>query len=127
MDWRFIGNAEGARLRVASLVYLCRERYGLDPSEAGRKLRERFAGAAYCEQVIAEAAASLASGEDISPGTICSPEQARRYLAELVLAYHAPLGGLMMFNLAKKAFRRYQTRNWPGFSNVDRPDLRSDA
>ena len=127
MDWQFIGNAEGARLRVVSLVYLCRERYGLDPSEAGRKLRQRFAGTAYCEQVIAEATSSLASDEDISLGTICSPEQARRYLGELVLAYHAPRGGLMMFDLAKKALRRYQTCNWPSFSNVDQLNLRSDA
>lgn len=121
-----IFDAAGARERVVNLLYLCREQYALDASEAGRRLALEDGGAAYADELIAEARKHALPGSPaLNQGVWIADEEAVRYLRDLVAAYEAPHRSWPLQG-AKRLWRRFRTRRWPGFDQLPKDCLDPD-
>lgn len=118
MDWSMILNAADARWRVVGLLYLCRERYAVEASEAGRLLALENGGAAYADELISEARKyALPGSPALNQGSWMADEEAVRYLRDLVVAYETPHRSWSLQRV-KRLWRRFRTRHWPGFDRL---------
>jgi hypothetical protein len=113
MDWTMIENARDASSRVLAVLYLTRERYLMTGKQAGTRLRRDYGGSKYCEHVISEIKASIApSAIPPSLGALCSVEESRCYLQDLVDAYQTPIAPVAL-DWIRIRIRRHRTRMWP--------------
>lgn len=87
IDWTMVGNANDPFRQVMTLVYLFKERYECDPTQAARWLADDTPGNPLRTEVIANAREELASrsGDLGIPGS--DDEESRAYLRGLLSAY----------------------------------------
>ena len=82
-----ITNAEDARARVQTLLYLLRNRYELDATTAGSKLCRDYSTNAGFQQLLSEVRAALETTSSLTSGTWCSDTEARQYLLAMLAEY----------------------------------------